>query len=164
MVALFDSIGVPAIVLVGGHQQQVLAGERLERTLPADMQRELYDEVQARRNDARLRSRQRDAVVFRWRGWQVRVMDVSPGADRALVIGLLELLPTSDRWAAVLTPRQREIAEAAAAGEASRALAQRFGLSIHTVRRHLEEIYRRLGVSRRAELARLVTVGRDRVA
>ncbi len=52
-----------------------------------------------------------------------------------------------------LSPREREIAELAAGGMASKAIAQRLGLSVRTVSNHLQNAYLKLGVSGRDELA-----------
>jgi DNA-binding CsgD family transcriptional regulator len=55
--------------------------------------------------------------------------------------------------AAELTPREREIAALAAAGATSRDIAGRLVLSVRTVDNHLQSAYRKLGVTRRGELA-----------
>ena len=52
-----------------------------------------------------------------------------------------------------LTDREREIAALAAAGQSSRAIAERLFLSVRTVDNHLGRIYDKLGVSNRVELA-----------
>ena len=55
-----------------------------------------------------------------------------------------------------LTRREREIAAMAAAGASSRDIADRLVLSVRTVDNHLQNIYSKLGVTRRDELARLL--------
>jgi DNA-binding CsgD family transcriptional regulator len=55
-----------------------------------------------------------------------------------------------------LTPREREIALLAASGLSSREIAERLVVSVRTVDNHLQRSYRKLGVSRRQELARLL--------
>ena len=55
-----------------------------------------------------------------------------------------------------LTPREREIALLAAAGASSRDIAGRLVLSVRTVDNHLQNAYRKLGVSRRQDLARVL--------
>jgi DNA-binding CsgD family transcriptional regulator len=57
-----------------------------------------------------------------------------------------------------LTQRQREIARLAAQGLASRAIAARLVLSVRTVDNYLGQIYRKLGVASRSELADLLDV------
>ena len=54
-----------------------------------------------------------------------------------------------------LTPRQLELADLAASGCTRRDIALRLGMTENTVKTHLKEIYARLGISTRAELARL---------
>jgi DNA-binding CsgD family transcriptional regulator len=56
----------------------------------------------------------------------------------------------------VLTGREREIAELAAAGKRSREIADELFLSARTVDSHLSRIYRKLDISSRAALSRLV--------
>jgi DNA-binding CsgD family transcriptional regulator len=51
-----------------------------------------------------------------------------------------------------LTERERTVAESAAGRETSKEIALRLGLSVRTVEVHLRNIYRKLGVSSRAEL------------
>jgi DNA-binding CsgD family transcriptional regulator len=55
-----------------------------------------------------------------------------------------------------LTPREREIALLAASGLSSREIAERLVVSVRTVDNHLQRTYRKLGVSRRQELAQLL--------
>ncbi|NUP50924.1 MAG: helix-turn-helix transcriptional regulator [Catenulispora sp.] len=56
----------------------------------------------------------------------------------------------------MLSDREREIAALAAAGLRSREIAQRLFLSPRTVEAHLGRVYRRLGVSSRSELPRII--------
>jgi DNA-binding CsgD family transcriptional regulator len=58
-----------------------------------------------------------------------------------------------------LTPREREIALLAAGGASSREIAGRLVISVRTVDNHLQNAYRKLGVTRRGELGR--ALGRD---
>ncbi len=52
-----------------------------------------------------------------------------------------------------LSGREREIAILAAAGIASKDIADRLFLSVRTVNNHLQHVYTKLGVSSRADLA-----------
>lgn len=156
MVALLDSIGLPAVVISGEYGQRVMTGARLDQMLPAPLQRELCSHMKASLSHPRHRAAPRQGLVFQWRGWQVRRMDLGQRDDRPLVVGLLEALPSVAGLGGRLTPRQLQVAKAAAAGESVPEFAARFGISRHTVRRHLEEVHRRLGISRRAELVRLL--------
>lgn len=60
---------------------------------------------------------------------------------------------------AVLTPRQREVARIAAAGVTAAETAAALGLSEETVRTHLRDIYARLDIGTRVELANVVNGG-----
>ncbi|NQV07154.1 response regulator transcription factor, partial [bacterium] len=53
--------------------------------------------------------------------------------------------------AALLTPRQGEVLDLAAAGSSNRAIAEELGLSERTVEVHLTNVFRALGVSSRTE-------------
>ena len=53
-----------------------------------------------------------------------------------------------------LTPREREVAELAAAGLRSAEIAGRLGLSVRTVDTHLGRVYRKLGIDGREDLRR----------
>lgn len=55
-----------------------------------------------------------------------------------------------------LTTRQREVARLAASGASSREIAQWLAVSQGTVRVHLRDIYSRLGVTSRVELANII--------
>lgn len=57
-----------------------------------------------------------------------------------------------------LTPRQRVVVELIAQGLRNREIAQRLGISLHTVRRHVEALLKRLGVPTRAAAAVLLGV------
>lgn len=57
---------------------------------------------------------------------------------------------------AKLTPRQVEIAEYVAVGATSREIAETLDISVNTVHCHLRNIYDRLGIGSRAELATLM--------
>ena len=61
--------------------------------------------------------------------------------------------------AATLTPREVEVLRLAAAGLSSRAVAERLGLSLHTVRTHLQNVLTKLGAHSRLEA---VAVARKR--
>jgi DNA-binding NarL/FixJ family response regulator len=52
-----------------------------------------------------------------------------------------------------LTAREREIIAAVAAGDSNREVAQRLSLAEDTVKHHISNIFDKLGVSNRAELA-----------
>lgn len=60
-----------------------------------------------------------------------------------------------------LTPRQATITELVAQGYRNREIAERLGLSPHTVRRHVEAVLRRLGVRNRAAAAAVLHATRE---
>jgi DNA-binding CsgD family transcriptional regulator len=62
-----------------------------------------------------------------------------------------------------LTDTHRAVAELVAAGRTNRQIARAMYLSHHTVDFHLRQIFRRLGISSRVQLARLVIERRDDV-
>ncbi len=55
-----------------------------------------------------------------------------------------------------LTPRQREIAELVAEGLRVQEIADRLGLSRHTIRNHKQVIYSKLGARNAVELTRIL--------
>ena len=59
----------------------------------------------------------------------------------------------------ILSPRQLEIAEYAAAGATASEIAEQLLISIHTVRQHIKEVYRRLHVGNRIELSKILADG-----
>jgi DNA-binding CsgD family transcriptional regulator len=67
-----------------------------------------------------------------------------------------ETVQRSDAGGERLTPQERRIAELVADGGSNREVAQRLFLSPRTVGYHLERVYRKLGVSSRTRLARLL--------
>jgi DNA-binding NarL/FixJ family response regulator len=74
-----------------------------------------------------------------------------------LVRALLELAPPQSAPAAHLqdfglTPREKEVIALIAAGYTNSDIAQKFGISGHTVKHHLTSIFDKLGVSNRLEL------------
>jgi DNA-binding CsgD family transcriptional regulator len=56
----------------------------------------------------------------------------------------------------VLTDREREVAELVGTGLTDRQIAQRLYLSRHTVSQHVKAIYRKLAITSRVELTRLI--------
>jgi DNA-binding CsgD family transcriptional regulator len=55
-----------------------------------------------------------------------------------------------------LTDREREIASAFSLGDTARQVAERLGVAPNTVRRHLANVYEKLGISSKAELDRML--------
>jgi DNA-binding CsgD family transcriptional regulator len=59
--------------------------------------------------------------------------------------------PMPDEPFPALTPREIEVLTALAAGLANKAVARRLGISPHTVKFHVESLFRKLGAATRAE-------------
>ena len=69
----------------------------------------------------------------------------------------LILLQVQTRGAlADLTPREEQIAQSYGLGLTYREISQELGLAPSTVRRHLESVYRKLGISTKVELTRIL--------
>jgi non-specific serine/threonine protein kinase len=72
----------------------------------------------------------------------------------ALAVGGSDALPGPESAAeGLLTSREREIVTLAGSGLSSRSIAERLSISKRTVDAHIEDIYAKLGVSSRVELA-----------
>jgi DNA-binding CsgD family transcriptional regulator len=52
---------------------------------------------------------------------------------------------------ALLTPRELEVLAAVADGDSNKAIARRLGISLHTVKFHVESVFRKLGARTRTE-------------
>lgn len=89
-------------------------------------------------------ARERDAVERRLGELGVRVAPPRPAPAPAI--------PTADGPLAGLSSRERDVAELAATGLSSRAIALRLTLSERTIENHLQRIYAKLGLHSRAEL------------
>lgn len=78
--------------------------------------------------------------------------------DRALVVELVDdaLLLQEEQHLPQLTPREREILELVAEGRTNAEIAERLWVSVGTVRKHLDNLYAKLGVHTRTAAAALV--------
>jgi DNA-binding CsgD family transcriptional regulator len=70
--------------------------------------------------------------------------------------------PLAAPFAELLSPAQRRVAQLAASGATNPQIGKALGVSPETARTHLNEVFRRLGVSRRTELAALLSTGLTR--
>ncbi|MDH3728707.1 MAG: LuxR C-terminal-related transcriptional regulator [Myxococcales bacterium] len=75
------------------------------------------------------------------------------GPQSGCAATVCEIQEGDSRAKQVLSPRQYEIAEYAAAGATASEISEILQISIHTVRQHLKEAYRRLQVGNRVELS-----------
>lgn len=95
-----------------------------------------------------------------------RMLAAEPGTVRIAagrVAGALlrvELLPSAEP--SELTARQQEVADRLLQGMRNQQIAESLGISLHTVRRHLEQIFRRLGVNNRRDAVRMLKQGPTR--
>jgi len=92
------------------------------------------------------------SVVGREYGIRAWPLAAPPGAITAVVAIAHEVTARSDA-AAVLTPRQREIAVLVADGLTNNQIAERLRLAPKTVRNYVGHILRRLGFERRTQVA-----------
>ena len=76
-------------------------------------------------------------------------------ADASAGVSLLHVRRTV--LADHLTPREREIAVAFSQGETYREIGTRLGIAPNTVRRHLGNIYEKLGISSKVELDKMIS-------
>jgi DNA-binding NarL/FixJ family response regulator len=81
----------------------------------------------------------------------VRVTGEGDTPEEAL---LAEALPDATVMYEPLTAREREVLDWLALGLSNRAIAERLGISEHTVKFHVASLYGKLGVSSRAEAVR----------
>jgi DNA-binding CsgD family transcriptional regulator len=82
-------------------------------------------------------------------------------AIRAVAAGLIVRMPTTRESGfgamresdgqALLTPREVEVLEALAEGMTNKAIARRLDISLHTVKFHVESLFRKLGARTRTE-------------
>lgn len=72
----------------------------------------------------------------------------------------VEVVPAAANATVILTRRQVEVARLLADGLRNAEIAERLGISAHTVRRHMEAILRRLNVTNRAAAAKELRNGR----
>jgi len=82
-----------------------------------------------------------------------RSIELAAGCQGAVTPGLFRAATLHSAAAVPLSGREREIAMLAAAGIASKDIAERLYLSVRTVNNHLQHAYTKLGVSGRADLA-----------
>lgn len=86
-------------------------------------------------------------------------LTVTPLMPVAYLVQLRPVAPVTLAARASLSPMQRAVAERAATGATVREIASTVDAGTETVRSHLREAYRRLGVSNRVELVRALSVG-----
>jgi DNA-binding CsgD family transcriptional regulator len=85
-----------------------------------------------------------------------RSSELAAACEGAATLGLFHAATVGATMAVPLSGREREIAMLAAAGIASKDIADRLFLSVRTVNNHLQHAYTKLGVSSRADLAQIM--------
>ncbi|MDH3202702.1 MAG: helix-turn-helix transcriptional regulator [Myxococcales bacterium] len=81
------------------------------------------------------------------------LLQVLDGPQCGCVATVYEMQKGDSHAKQLLSPRQYEIAEYAAAGATASEISRILEISAHTVRQHLKEAYRRLQVGNRVELS-----------
>lgn len=110
--------------------------------------------------DAVIRDPESAQVIAATPNAESRMLAAQPGAVKVVATRLagsslrVELLP--DQSPDDLTARQQQVAECLAQGMRNAQIAETLGISLHTVRRHLEQIFRRLGVNNRRDAVRVM--------
>jgi DNA-binding NarL/FixJ family response regulator len=87
---------------------------------------------------------------------RLRSATLAEGCEGAVTPGLVTPV-----MVVPLTPRERDIATLAANGESSKDIADRLFLSIRTVNNHLQNVYSKMGVSGRRQLAEALADASD---
>lgn len=167
---MFDTIGA-AVVVLGAAGQKLYESRALDRLLTDEpestrvaeaIEREARRLFQGRRR--RLDTPRGGAVPHevqtRRSGYEIlgsRLRHSVFGMEAVLVIvqPRTPLLPTpSENQARFgLTPREAEVADLIANGLDNRSIAERLFISPHTVRRHTERVFEKLGIDSRAAVA-----------
>jgi DNA-binding CsgD family transcriptional regulator len=143
----------PSGALEAAHERAVpllseLAGERMAL-------QELHDWASLQRSGARVGARAREPQLLALRSREMLALYVrgEPGTLDAIAL-CASPRPTAEVLGALgLTPRQSCVLQLIWEGATNAEIALALTLSEHTVRHHLEEIYRRLGVRSRAAAA-----------
>jgi two-component system, NarL family, nitrate/nitrite response regulator NarL len=75
----------------------------------------------------------------------------SPGLANGAVVAQRGFAPAGDEAPPLLTPREREILALVGQGLSNKSVARQLGISIHTVKFHLEALFAKLDATSRAE-------------
>lgn len=139
-------------LLVPAHEQAERLMSRLsgERTTVDALYSWAHEQRRARLSDSRALRLQCEGG-----GLEARYLHCGPGAVDAVTIRRLALHAPYALCALGLTHRQAEVLQMVHEGATNAEIAIGLCISAHTVRHHLEDIYRRLGVRTRAAAAHL---------
>lgn len=139
--------------------QAILADQRLWETIEDHLDRALAGRTEEPTAIGKVR---RGGILYR-----VRVSSLPPMPDREPVVLVAAVerrdpcFPTPEelRGRFDLTPREAEVALRLARRRTDREIAEEFGFTIHTARRHAEAVRKKLDVSRRTQLEDVVLNG-----
>jgi two-component system, NarL family, nitrate/nitrite response regulator NarL len=92
-------------------------------------------------------------------GLLVRSPGVVSGAVPGVPIAERGFAPVSDEAPPLLTPREREILTLVGQGLSNKSVARQLGISVHTVKFHLEALFAKLDATSRAEAVAKGLVG-----
>jgi DNA-binding CsgD family transcriptional regulator len=91
---------------------------------------------------------------------RVSLLSLPPGDAAQSIVALVwserEAAPASPEVLSALTHREREVATLVSTGSSAKEIAHALRISIHTVRRHTERVFAKMGVTTRTQLAVLV--------
>ena len=150
--AALDAAGVRAILMQGGDVVALTAAQR-SRTTPAGI-RAVAAKVAWHARPIHGAVATGSASCFEFPDGNVRILPIDPATPDLL---LAIWTRAANRIhvavdAARLTRRQSDVAHLVARGATTTEVASELGVSVNTVRRHLEAVHVRLGIRRRAEL------------
>lgn len=106
--------------------------------------------------DAVVRDPESVEILAATPGGESRVLAAEPGVVRVVTARVsgaalrVELLADGQRKMP-LTGRQAQVAAGLVKGLRNQQIAEELGISLHTVRRHIEQMFRRLGVNNRRD-------------
>ena len=124
--------------------------EGAEEWLESSRLQELQEKIE-QLSDSDARSR-RCEIASR----ETRIVEMNGGEGSGYLAAVGAAISTDIALEETLTDRQLEVAEFAAEGATTCEIGRALGISPNTVKHHLKNVYERLGIGSRVELARLV--------
>ena len=89
-------------------------------------------------------------------GFELRAVELVGDIGTRFHLNVTSCLAPTLGADALLTPRQREVAELLVAGVTNREIADFLDVSVETVKQHVKDVYKRLQIANRVELASLL--------
>ena len=92
---------------------------------------------------------------------RIRILETLPSSEPNVLIELSRVIRSGGTlqtrpWFK-LTGSERRVAELAASGQGNQQIADALGVSVHTIRAHLREVFSKLGIERRSQLAEWIS-------